>query len=147
MPPRTRLVLRGVLVIVLGLYILLGPGYRQVLGGREKAVRNWVMYSGFARDACAADLWLEGPDGSREVLDRFQVLGGEPWWTQSRSRRRLRRDQLDITVRRVCARLPDPGALRARVRCGTRRSWTTEYTPDAPACRVALERMRARRAR
>lgn len=136
---------RAALVLLLGALILLGPGYRQVLGLNSPWLRPWVMYSGFARNACDMGLYVDDLEGTVEVLDRFETLGRDAWYTQSRRRRRLRRKAVDGTILQVCRRLPDPDRLRARVRCGSRHSWEIVYTGEEKACSTAYRRLRDRR--
>ena len=37
--------LRLVIFLVVVAFIMVGPAYRQVFGGQNRAFRNWIMYS------------------------------------------------------------------------------------------------------
>ena len=45
----------------------------------------WVMFAGFGLQVCTVDYSLVRPDGTRQGLDRFAVLGVEEWRDGPRS--------------------------------------------------------------
>lgn len=126
--------LRVVTVLLLGAYMLLGPGYRQVLGGSSPLVRNWVMYAGFARNTCDVQLLEHRDDGEVVPVDRFELLGKGPWYAQARPKRMVLRSKLRRTLSEVCRLAERPESMRARVRCGSRSTWEQVHDGQEPIC-------------
>lgn len=71
-PPRPAA--RALVFYGVAAYLVLGPAYRQVLGGDDERVRNWVMFSN-RFEVCSAQYESWTSDGRREPLDRYAVMG------------------------------------------------------------------------
>ena len=123
--PRWLVALRLAAFAALVAFMFGGPFYRQVLDGRSKYFRNWVMFHGFGRDICDVEYRHHKADGSVEVLDWATTLEYRSWLHAPRSVRRLKKvDDARRLGRRICTRLdPDERDLRLHARCGSRQGW------------------------
>ncbi|MEZ4323320.1 MAG: hypothetical protein R3F61_38000 [Myxococcota bacterium] len=127
--------LRG-LVLATGLaFILLVPGWVQILGGRPGPfVRPWRMYSGVGRDLCEVRYEQRLPDGRSVAVDRLEVLGLGP------NAPMFQRELVGVgavraDARRLCQNLGPAADLRATVRCAGPQGWAPAIGPEEPLCK------------
>lgn len=128
---------KGRLVLVVGIvgFLAGSPFYRQVIGGKNPAMRGWVMFSGYGTDYCQVAFHERGPDRD-ERLDRLAVLGHDALWDAPREVRRLKSEkQVRRQARQLCRELPGID-LRADARCATRRGWKRVMAREEDLCRT-----------
>ena len=137
-----RIALRMATFIVVAAYLVAGPFYRQFLDGRSRYFPKWTMYSGSNLDLCEVRFHTAGA-----AVDRFGVLGFDPWYTAKPSFRRLgSEDEIWRQGRQICAKLGPGTDLRADVRCADRTGtgWTPGTREGQNLCGASIERSRAR---
>ena len=105
-------------------WMIMGPFYRQVLGGQNKMFRQWTMFSAIGLNLIDARFYQEHEDGSLQVLDRFSLLSGKEHDLSSRALWRI------VGVRElrrvedaICGALPPPKILKTKARIATRHGW------------------------
>jgi hypothetical protein len=109
--------------------MLLGPAYRQVLGGGEEAIRRWTMFHGIGSKLCRVSFLRRHADGSDEPLD------GAAWLDVAAPALRVTSEKKALALgRRICARLPEGSDLRVELRCPGKRGWETRPTGETNAC-------------
>ena len=124
--------LRGTVFFALAAIIVLGPFYRQVLGGDSEWFRAWRMFRGNSIGIC--DVRYERrTDQGDEPIDRFAVLGYDVWAEAPREIRSIRENKLDDVTRRICKALPGAD-VRVTARCAQQSGWKTKRSPDRNAC-------------
>lgn len=125
---------------VLVLAWMIGPPfYRQILHGKNKHARAWVMFSGIGLGVVDARFYAQLPDGTRRELDRFEELGGKR--PKSVSKRRIRGQQAVWGIaRQLCRRLGDEADVRVVARRGTREGWVVDYDGESNICTTASPR-------
>jgi hypothetical protein len=129
---RPRIVARAVAFALIAFYTLGGPFYRQVLGGRNPVLRNWVMFSGANLDVCEVRFHRAGDS---EAIDRYEVLGSEPWYMAGKSVRKLASlDDVWRQGRQLCHAMTAGTDLRADARCATRAGWKQVMTSEVDLC-------------
>ena len=132
------LTFRMVVLIGLGLFMVVGPGLRQVGGSKNVLFRNWVMYSGFGRKMCQVDYFTVSAEGVREPVDRFAVLGDKPWYSASKSLRRIatKKDVARVGSK-ICRKLPKGSDVRVISSCGSHTFWQSAHDGTEPLCGVS----------
>jgi len=128
--------LRAIAFVVCAVFILLGPAYRQVLGG-ERPLPRWEMFSGTALDLYEVKLEAQVGDGPRHPIDRFDVLGyDDPRQAPANVRLLTREADVQSLADRVCARLGAGAQLFMRVRDATRRGWRVINDGQTNMCKA-----------
>ena len=130
-----RVWVRALIVVALSLFMAGGPFYRQVLGGKNKLFRPWVMFTGFGRDICDVEYIRMTPEGP-EPLDRFALLGKDRWSMDARSTRRIGSPRAVRAMgKRLCRAIdienPD---IRVFSRCGSYRGWRPDAAGEENLC-------------
>lgn len=129
--PKGRLALVGVIVA----FLAGSPAYRQVFGGRNPALRPWVMFSGYGTEYCQVAFHRRGADGDERV-DRLAVLGQDAVWDAPRDVRRLKSEkEVRRQARQLCKALAPGTDLRADARCATRQGWRSVMAREEDLCR------------
>lgn len=115
-------------VLLVG-WIVGGPFYRQVLGGENRYLRRWVMFSGTALGLLDVRYSEQLPNGTRKRVDHVKLLGGKPpKFRKSRARppwrmKRQERHLLRGYSRRLCRILGPDAKLYLEVRVAVRTGW------------------------
>ena len=106
-------------------FLVLGPFYRQVMGGKSPLFRNWIMFAGYGLDICTVQYEQMNEDGTLTPLNRLELLGYESLAEAPRSTRRLKSIQAaESQGRRICQRLDtDKPDVRLFARCASRKGW------------------------
>lgn len=126
---------RLVVFLLLAVYIVLSPGWRQLLGGRSPLVRSWVMYQAYGSVGCDVR-FFERTDAGDERLDRFALLGLGPWYELPVEGRRITsRAEVQAVTRQLCSALGSGADLRLDARCGGVDGWQTYASREANLCR------------
>jgi hypothetical protein len=131
-------ILFSALFACIALFIIAGPGIRQIGGSKSVVFRNWVMYSGFGRKFCQVDYFTMTDSGEKFAVNRFELLNATPWYKASRSIRRIPdKKSVENMGRRLCARLPKGSDLRVVSRCASRSYWKPAHDGSTPLCTLA----------
>ena len=128
--------LRVTLLLLLGGWIVLSPGYRQVLGGRSLWFPRWVMFHGFGRNVCDVK-FFQTEDGGETLtpLDRFEVLDRERKWSGNKSLVRMdNKLAVESVGLRLCRAMGPDADVRATARCGSRGTWITKLVAKKNLC-------------
>lgn len=120
---------RATLLLILGLYLLVGPIGRDVLGYKlPRGFQRWVMFAGIARNTCQVRFSQVQPGGAPVPIE-VGPRNGKRW--------RLLRKQLPSLIRKVCAQARRAGHaadVRLEARCGSRRRWIVEHDGTTNVC-------------
>ena len=129
------------LVLASGIvFILAGPAWVQVFGGRSGPwTRPWRMYTGVGRALCEVRFVrrVERSDGSvRDVpLDRRQTLG----FTEGPAPRNVELlttpEEVRAQGKKLCKRLGRGADVRVTARCSGATDWETAITTQERLCR------------
>ena len=139
---RTVLGLRMLVLIGLGLFMVVGPGIRQVGGSKNVLFRNWVMYSGFGRKMCQVEYFTVSADGAKEPADRFALLTDKPWHDASKSLRRIAtKNDVERIGAQMCRKLPKGSDLRVVSSCGSRSFWEPAHDGTEALCNQSGRRI------
>ena len=93
------------------LFMFLGPLYKQVLGGKLREIRPWVMFHGFAGDVCAVRYESWHADGRRERIDVDTLLGRSGHWLIESPEEAARLGRV------ICTKLGGAADVRVWTRC------------------------------
>jgi hypothetical protein len=128
--------LRLTLLLMIGGWIVMSPGYRQILEGRSKWFPRWVMFHGFGRNVCDVNFFQTADGGETLVsLDRFEVLDRKRTWSENKSLVRMdNKSAVQAVGRRVCKALGEEADVRATARCGSRGKWVVKYRAKTNLC-------------
>lgn len=138
--PGWRYAIRALLFTSLLTVMLWGPFSRQVLHSGNTWFRPWIMFKGMAVGVVDARFYRPRPDGRREWLDRYDILGYEDWRAAPKPVWRIRgRGSARKLGRRLCARL-GASDLRVVSRLATRQGWVEEETGVRNVCLPENER-------
>jgi hypothetical protein len=121
--------LRVATLVAGALFMLAGPAYRQVLGGKEEAIRRWTMFHGIGAKLCGVSFHRLFPDGRAEPLDGAAWLGLPPAQLKVKDAKKALR-----LARELCERLPPGSDLRVDLRCSGPRGWQTRLAREVNAC-------------
>ena len=133
MTPRT---LRAALLLAGLGFILFGPAWVQLFGGRlTPLTRSWRMYKKAGLQTCEAVFERHHPDGRVERLDRFAVLDLPPPHNAQRRFRLGDVAQIRHHGRDLCRAL-DGGRtdIRIHARCPTSRGWRPVFAGEENVC-------------
>ena len=131
--------IRLVIFLVFGSWIVLSPAYRQVFDGKSTWFPRWVMFHGFGRAVCDARFFQMVDDGSggtvRQKIDRFEVLGKERSWSTNKSLMRMSsKGEVEKVGRRLCRALGPGSDVRVLARCGSRGHWVAKHNGKTTLC-------------
>ena len=122
------IVCRVVAFILLMLYVVFGPFYKQVLKGKSNLFRAWRMYHTRGIDVCDVKFYIRHPDGRIEHIDRFEALGRDKLLGSHHSARRIMGETGVLRVgQRIRQKVGAAVDLRVNARIGTRDGWKTLY--------------------
>ena len=122
------IVCRAVAFILLMLYVIFGPFYRQVLKGKGDVIPAWRMYHTRGIGVCDVEFYIRHPDGRIEDIDHFKILGYDKLLKFHHHSRRIRREKGVLEVgRRMRQQVGNAADLRVNARIGTREGWKTLY--------------------
>lgn len=120
---------KNVAVLLLASFIVLGPAYRQVLGGENDFMPKWTMFSGMATGFYAVRVAHQTEGNGLEPVspDLVDESGRSSSWGQAskpRGARRLRR-QSDVrrVLQNVCRHLTPSSKILVDVRLAGRKGW------------------------
>ena len=65
---------RATIFVLVLLYIIIGPFYKQVLHGKSDAFRSWQMFHTRGLDVCDVEFYLQHPDGRTEKINYFVIV-------------------------------------------------------------------------
>lgn len=130
----TRRRARAIVFALVALWIVGGPFYRQVLGGRWEALRAWRMFHSRGIDTIEVRFERVRPDGTREPLERFAALGRSRDDTRLAERRLVGREQLQRAVRQLCGQLGAGTDLRGHARIAVEAGWVVVEDGDRNLC-------------
>ena len=133
----------AVFVLILA-WIVGAPFYRQILGGKNKHARPWVMFSGISVGAMDAKFYEQQADGTRRKLDRYEALGAERPKNPRKRRLKGKHGAWGI-ARQLCRRLGPDADIRAVVRRATKDGWVLDYDGEENMCEVAPPKRQRRR--
>ncbi len=126
---------RAVLFLLTALLLIGPPTYRQVLGGRSKYARPWIMYSGKGIDAHVGQFTLVDDRGQTSRLDHVALLGLEDEVAAGDPKVRgvwrvVGRKGLDQLTRKVCKQARRDGLLEhAHLELSALRATADGWTP------------------
>jgi len=150
-PSKARIALRLGAFLVVAAFMFMGPAARQLGGSHSKYLRNWVMFSGFAREICAVEYTRHSGDDAVTPINRTQALGYETYLHAPKTVRRLAGiDEVERQGRKICSKLKSTVAdgevldIRAAATCASRKGWKdTVNTENLCATRsTSFERLR-----
>lgn len=145
--------LRALVFVGLTLAMAAGPFLNQVLQHRYSPLfKPWRMYFGFGIELCEVTYIQVSQDGQERVLDRYDLLGHQPWTAAPASVRNLPDGPtIGHVAQQLCdalpARRPD---IRARARCAGVRGWSPAMDANQNLCRLGprqIEGLRPRKGR
>ena len=121
-------VCRAVAFMLLMLYVVFGPFYKQVLKGKSRVLRAWQMYHIRGLNICDAEFYIRHPDGRIEYIDHFKVLGYDKLLKLHHHSRRIVGGKGVLEVaQRLRQKVGATVDLRVNARIGTRDGWKTLY--------------------
>lgn len=129
--------LRGVVFAVLAAAMLVGPIHNQILLQHYHPIfKPWRMYYGFGTDLCEVTYVQVAADGQTRVLDRYALLGFDPWTTAPRDVRTLPDGPTIGRVgKQLCEALPARRPeVRATARCASIHGWTPAMDRELDLC-------------
>jgi hypothetical protein len=116
--------LRLTVFCVIALFMILGPLYRQVLGGEHWFFRPWIMFTETGNDIVLAEFYEISADGKRARLDRFKILGYSDPDRAPRKVREIRNiDELGQVEDILCERLGPNAHIEVTARIAKRQGW------------------------
>lgn len=133
--------LRTVALLLLTTWIVGGPLYRQVFGGKSKWVRAWVMFKTKGVGAVSGTLYVRDAAGEDQPLDRFELMGEPepygmfddrpPTWLW-----KVREEEgFSKLTKRLCRALGPDADLRADARIATKKGWETLSERERNLCK------------
>lgn len=123
-PSSPVLALRMSTIVLVGLFMALGPFYRQVLDGKHKEIRNWQMFSGAAREIYRIEIHQLHEGGGSTRLDRLDELNHTSWWdTPTGTKRVTSKKVAEAQTRLLCKKLGPDVDLRLHLWRGSRSTW------------------------
>lgn len=137
----------GMAVIMAGL-ILVGPAYRQVLGGEQVWMPKWTMFSGMALNFYGlglqyrldeAEPWQAVPTDLINISKVNLDSHGRPLPATAVRLRKLR--EVEGLLRHVCKELEPKAQLLVNVRMADRRrGWTSVMAQEVRPCSAQPQR-------
>jgi hypothetical protein len=125
--PRIVRLLRVLIFLAVAGFMVAGPIYKQVLGGREPVFRQWTMFSRIGLGLADVRFSQRLPDGTRLPVNHYELLGYPDWRGAPLALRQVMGLQgVRGIAGRLCAALGPGADVRARVRIATRAGWRTE---------------------
>jgi hypothetical protein len=127
-----------VTLISVACFMLYGPIFGQMLGGKNRLFRPWEMFKDRGSDMCALTYTLRAADGGEHRIDYMNELGYDSWRTKSKKYKRINsRKEANRLTRRLCKRLEADGPvdLRLDLMCGGEDGWEAIYQGEKSACR------------
>ncbi|MYE88791.1 hypothetical protein F4X33_07350 [Candidatus Poribacteria bacterium] len=119
---------RAVAFMLLMLYVVFSPFYKQVLKGKSTTFRAWRMYHSRGIGICDVDFYIRHPDGRIEHIDHFKTLGYDKLLKSHHHSRRIRHAEGVLEVgQRMRQRVGSAADLRVNARIGTRDGWKALY--------------------
>ena len=132
--------LRLLVLLLIGGWMVLGPAYRQVFDGKSEWFPRWAMFHGFGRSVCDVRFFQikEEGDGNtvRFPLDRFDVLDKQRDWATNKSLVRMSsKEDVERVGARLCRALGPGADVRALARCGSRGHWKGKLNLTIELCK------------
>jgi hypothetical protein len=127
-----------VTLVGVAVFMVYGPFYGQVLGGKNRLFRPWEMFADRGADMCALAFTLRIADGSERRIDPLKVLGYGSWRTSKKKYKRINgKREAQRLARKLCERLEADGPvdLRLDLKCGGKDGWEPIYAGEKNACR------------
>src|SRR4029434_7867279 len=120
-------------------FMVFGPFYRQVLGGKNDLFRRWSMFERGGLGVVEAIFRLHFSSGNEFELDRFKILGYEnPYKAPINVRRIKGQSGLNEVVQKICATLGSDVDVRVTSRIATRKGWRQLDRGTKNACRESM---------
>jgi len=126
--------LRHAPALLVALWITASPAWHQVLGQPKGPVRAWTMFRGYGVGTCLVAFETAGPDGERQVLDRFSALGTSPAEAPPFVRRLHGLDSAERLGRRLCRSPESQGSVYLDATCATRDGWRVRRRGKRDLC-------------
>ena len=133
---RSRQRIRAIVFIALATFILVGPLYRQVLGGKNVLFRQWTMFSLVGTRYLDVRFSVRFPDGREQPINYRVALGfyGKDKSTIPQMVWRVRDDRWEPVARLLCKRLGEDADLRLRSRVATPKGWRSFHDGAKNLC-------------
>jgi hypothetical protein len=119
--------------VALAAFIVGAPVYRQLLGGKNRHLRAWVMFSGIGLGAVEARFSIRRPDGTLEPIDRFAARGQKAPDDPRRRRIKGARETWN-EARRICRASSGSPDVRVEARRATRDGWVVDFDGTTNLC-------------
>lgn len=127
---------RTVAFLLIAIFMLIGPVYRQVMGGDNRFFRNWIMFSTIGVGIVDARFAQLMDDGSEIALDHHEILAGKY--------RKTRRSNIWLIQNRyggaravaasLCKVLGPEARIKINSRVATRIGWIRELDGEIVQC-------------
>jgi hypothetical protein len=133
---RSRQSIRTIVFIALATFILVGPAYRQVFGGKNVLFRQWTMFSAAGSRYLDVRFSVRFPDGSEQPINYRDELGfsGQDKSKIPRKVWRVRKDGWQPLATQLCKRLGSDADLRLRSRVATPKGWRSFHDGSKNLC-------------
>lgn len=133
-PPRWLLFARGVAFVAIVAFFFSGLAYRQLGESKNRYLPAWMMFGGAGVKRSQVEYWIEHEDGSREVVDPYQVLELERSKKSPSVFRVHGRAEAHRLGLRLCRELGRGTDLRMKVRTAQRKRWKIEARGKQNLC-------------
>jgi hypothetical protein len=114
-------------------WIVGGPFYRQVLGGKSRYVRAWLMFEWTGLNVEDARFYRQASNGKRIELDPWATLGEERPENPTKRRLKKKRGVL-LMAGKLCRALGNHADVRVVARRATRAGWTVDFDGKKNVC-------------
>ena len=135
-PSLWQIRLRGLVFVLLAVWMIGGPMYRQVLGGKSRIPRSWVMFTGFATGEVCDVEYRHRDSTGESVIDRYGMLGYTDRWSAPKSVRLLAKKKNAVSMgKRLCRKsgMENPD-IRLYARCARRVGWRVVAAGETNLC-------------
>jgi len=130
--------LRFIVFLLITAFIVVGPLYRQVLGGDNLIFRSWTMFSGIGAGMVDARFVSVSPDGSEVLLDRYEILdlsrnknNNNP--RNSRAIQARYGGALQV-AERMCDQMAAGSVIKIHARVATKKGWKKTHEGSVLDC-------------
>lgn len=133
---RVTHVLRSGAAIALATLVLLGPGYRQVLDGKEERIPRWVMFSGKGLGIYGVHFELVEPSGRRRTVTWSEFDAPHEAGTRIQAARASTLRDITRQADRICRKVGRPAQLFATARLAIKggNGWAPKGDPSLDLC-------------
>ncbi|MGH8559101.1 MAG: hypothetical protein ACRESZ_16920 [Methylococcales bacterium] len=134
--------IRLIIFAIIAIFMIAGPYYRHVLGGKNMVFRAWGMFAGsegrYGVGSVDARFTQVLADGSEIAIDRFETLdfGGKKYTDLPRNTWLIREKfggAMEV-AKRLCKRLDKGSKIKVYARLATLSGWRAQYTGYVVNC-------------